>query len=149
MSTKPTKKKVSKKKLSSKTSTKKKVSKKKVTPTKGHAFKIPKGFEVMECEDNYALNHDFEAEPELIGYFVEVKTVPKTGKMKKDTRVLVLRKDDASLVSVWESAALKSYFDEFEAADYSEADRIFIRFTGWSKVKGRKTEMKNFVVATA
>lgn len=112
---------------------------KKLSGFKG--FKLPAGFKAMEVESNIAPVHDFEVEPEIIGKVVCINDIPKGGKIKKDTRVLVLRtaKGDRS---VWESAVLGSYFDKMR-----KGKTVWIRLTGYAPKKRGQNPAKLFVVA--
>lgn len=106
----------------------------------GKGFKPPAGFKQMEISGNFAPTHDFQVEANIQGRVVEIKTVPKGGLIKKDTRIMVVRTDKGDR-SVWESTALIGLFDTVK-----KGKTVLIHYTGEIKVKGRRQTMHGFEV---
>lgn len=112
------------------------MSNKKVAP------QLPKGFKAIS---GLGSTWDFEKEPCIEGKIVTFGEVqsrykdPETKKFKMQKNCTIELKDKSTR-TVWESAALRSLFDQKEGA------QVAIVFLGRKKLEGRKEPMKNFLV---
>lgn len=102
--------------------------------------KLPPGFKVV-AQKGFGTVHDFEAQKVLTGKVLEVRDIPKGGKIKKDTRIMTVQTSDG-LRSVWEKAALRELFDTVK-----KGKEIYIRHDGTKKIPGQKSPMNLFTVA--
>lgn len=104
-------------------------------------FTPPKGYTVMELTDDaMAQPHDFYTEPSIEGKVLSVKDVPKGGKIKKDTRIMLIETDYGTR-GVWLAKQLEGLFD-----DPPIGKRVYIQLTGTTPLDG-KNDMKNFSIA--
>lgn len=102
---------------------------------------IPAGYERVQSGD-FAQAHDFKKWPVLEGEVLGIKTLTQgKGKEKREVRLAVVHRGDVP-VTLWESAALGSFFDQVKIGD-----RVYVKFDGLIKLRGRKQPMKAFTSA--
>lgn len=87
-------------------------------------------------DGSFGQSHNFDADPLLIGKCQKIETVKVMDeeKGKKVSRlVMTVKRDDGSLVNVWESFMLSGLFKRKPIGK-----QIFIRHEGQRKLKGKK-----------
>lgn len=98
----------------------------------------PEGYERVGSGD-FAQSHDFKKYPVLEGEVLATKTIEQgIGKKRRDVRIAVVHRGDVP-VTLWESAALAGLFDAVKVGD-----RVWVKYTGPIKIRGRKQPMKGF-----
>lgn len=98
----------------------------------------PEGYQRVESGD-FAQSHDFKKYAVLEGEVLALKTIEQgKGKDRRDVRIAVVHRGDVP-VTLWESAALQGLFDTVKVGD-----RVWVKFTGPIKIRGRKQPMKGF-----
>lgn len=102
---------------------------------------LPAGYERVQSGD-FAAAHDFKKWPVLEGEVLNTKELTQgKGKDKRQVRLAIVHRGDIP-VTLWESAALSSFFDQVKVGD-----RVYVRFDGFIKLRGRKQPMKAFTSA--
>jgi len=97
------------------------------------------GFTKFHGGGRYADAHDFEANPELTGQVLSMRSVKlRQGGRDNDTRVMTVG-TDAGEATVWESAALGDFFDHC----YTGC-RVRMVFTGLIDLQNGQNPMKGF-----
>lgn len=113
-------------------------------------YSAPKGYTVCDTGGMTAAV-DWEKTPIVEGKVLEIKTIAekkgkdKKGKMvvlRKETRLMILKKKDGSEVSVWEKKQLENLFDSVD-----EGSDVYIEHTGMQAIKGRALPMHVFTSA--
>ncbi len=104
---------------------------------------LPAGYKAL---DSRAPKWDFEKNREISGPRSAARevTFDEGTKKERKARIMVVEDADLGRVTVWESAALRSLFDETE-----EGDEVFIRFTGYGTAKKGQNAPKLFETAVA
>lgn len=96
------------------------------------AVALPVGYSPIAAE--YGTPWEYEEHPLLEGIIEggprEVES--GVGKNKRVSRVMSVRADDGTLYDVWDSAALRGFFDQAQ-----DGQRIAIVFQGFREIKGR------------
>ena len=102
----------------------------------------PEGFQSVGGS-GFPSSHDFDTNPVLVGEVTKMRDViVKYGKENTSTRILEVRPGSGPTVSVWQSAALVTLFD-----DVAVGDHVWISYTGEIKLKGKRNPMKGFECA--
>lgn len=104
---------------------------------------LPTGYQTIS-NGEFGERWDFENVPTLEGSIVGIREVETgTGRNKRTSRVMTVDTGKAS-VDVWESAALKRFFDEAD-----EGNECAIVFQGYRDLPGRGQPMKVFAAGLA
>jgi hypothetical protein len=104
-----------------------------------NGVQLPSGYEAIAVGE-FGQPWDFEQHPLLEGVVSgDVRTVEAgTGKNKRESRVVTIKSDDGALFDVWESAALRGFFEQIE-----DGVPVAIAFQGYRDI-GRPQPMKVF-----
>ena len=103
------------------------------------ARRLPPGFKPLQSG---GVPWDMEVMPELVGEWKGVRTIEvKRGRKMEEQRLATVLTDDGRLITVWESAMLRTLFDEAE-----EGDRVAIVYQGLGKAKPGQNPPKLFEV---
>ena len=99
----------------------------------------PEGFQSV-TGGGFPPSHDFDLHTVLMGEVVKMRDVNvKYGKEVTATRIMEVRPVSGITVSVWQSAALVTLFD-----DVAVGDHVWIAYTGEIKLKGKRNPMHGF-----
>lgn len=117
---------------------------------KNAKFQIPKGYTVC-ASGGMTSAIDWDKTPIVEGEVVEIKTIPekkgkdkkgKTVVLRKETRLMIVKKESGEEVAVWEKKDLENLFDQVE-----EGNEVYIAHTGMLKIPGRTQPMHQFTSA--
>lgn len=101
---------------------------------------VPKGMKALS--GSFAPSWDPEKVPTLEGSFGAIKTVPlKQGSKTVDRRCVEFTANDGERYTVWESAGLKTMFEEVEPGT-----GVYIHFDGYGEAKKGQNAPKLFTV---
>jgi hypothetical protein len=101
---------------------------------------IPEGMRQVQS-GKLAPFHDFSKRNPLDGVVVAIRSF--TDRWKKKNRAMdIADSETAELTSVTESAGLRGLFDSAK-----KGDRIWIRYDGQKKIKGRNRPMREYTTA--
>lgn len=107
-----------------------------------HGLKVPAGFKITPLSE-FASFHKFtKSESSVQGKILQFKKIADKFKKGEKKNIMILEKEDGSVVSVSESAALRGLFDKDNIGK-----EVYIKYIGDIKIKGQKNAMKNFAVA--
>ena len=109
------------------------------------SVQLPEGFKPITGGE-FGVPWDFESIPTLCGVVQgDIRTVEQgKGKDKREARVITIEnEDDGIRYDVWESAALRGFFDKV-----AEGMRVSVIFQGYRDT-GKQSPMKVFVGAIA
>lgn len=113
-------------------------------------YQPPKGFTVC-ASGGMTQSIDWDKTPVVEGEIIDIKTFPeKVGKdkkgkkviLRKETRLMVIKKSDKSEVAVWEKKDLENLFDSVEIGN-----DVYIAHVGTIDIPGRKLPMHQFTSA--
>lgn len=124
---------------------KKTPSKTKATANKWANVQLPEGYTPISAGE-YGDPWDFEAKPVLIGTIdgdIREVVVNEGKRTEYTTRAVTIAEEDGARTDVWESAALKGWFDRIE-----DGSSVSVVFQGYRDV-GKPSPMKVFVGAIA
>lgn len=113
---------------------------KQATPAKSKAPQLPKGFQPIKGD--FGTKWDYEANPILEGTVTRMDRVEVgKGKNRRESGVMDVTTKDGSVVTVWESAALRGLFQTV-----SPGFKVYLAYLGEKKIAGQKNPMRDFSV---
>lgn len=119
---------------------KKRAKKRGSVPRKG-SYKtatLPKGYEAIS---GFAPSWDFQKDPLLEGVVVSFSEAPSKFKKGEVQRNCIIETKEGEQLTIWESATLKSLFEEFE-----EGESVAIAFMGYGPIVKGKSPAKLFSI---